>query len=196
MTTTYFTASSIDGFIADPEDSLSWLLSRDVDVRGPMGYERFLESVGAVAMGSTTYLWLLENELGGDATRPWPYDLPTWVFSTRQLPVVPGDLRFVRGDVTPVHAEMLAAAGDRGVWVVGGGDLAGQFAEAGLLDELCVQYAPVALGAGAPLLPRRLELRLEEVARNRDFACARYTVVPNATSPAVTVPPWRPGADS
>jgi len=40
-----------------------------------------------------------------------------------------------------------------------------------------VQYAPVTLGSGAPLLPRRLELRLEEVVRNRDFACARYTVV-------------------
>ncbi len=40
-----------------------------------------------------------------------------------------------------------------------------------------MQYAPVALGGGAPLLPRRLELRLEEVARNADFACARYTVI-------------------
>jgi hypothetical protein len=40
-----------------------------------------------------------------------------------------------------------------------------------------VQFAPVSLGAGAPLLPRRLELRLEEVARNADFACARYGVV-------------------
>lgn len=178
MTTTYFTASSVDGFIADPENSLSWLLTRDVDVSGPMGYERFLkESVGAVVMGSTTYLWLLEHELGADPSRSWPYDLPTWVFSTRQLPVVQGDLRFVQGDVAAVHAEIIAAAGGLGVWVVGGGDLAGQFADAGLLDELWVQYAPVALGAGAQLLPRRVELRLEEVARNRDFACARYTVV-------------------
>jgi dihydrofolate reductase len=63
------------------------------------------------------------------------------------------------------------------VWIVGGGDLAGQFADAGLLDELWVQYAPVSLGAGAPLLPRRIELELREVVRNRDFACARYSVV-------------------
>ncbi len=61
--------------------------------------------------------------------------------------------------------------------MVGGGDLVGQFADRGLLDEVWVQYAPVALGAGAPLLPRRLELRLEEVARNRDFCCARWSVV-------------------
>jgi len=178
MTTTYFTASSVDGFIADPEHSLSWLLLRDVDVRGPMGYERFLEEqVGALVMGSSTYTWLVKNELAGDPPKPWPYAQPTWVFSTRDLPRVDGDIRYAHGSVAARHAEMVAAAGERGVWVVGGGDLAGQFADAGLLDEVWVQYAPVALGAGAPLLPRVLELRLEEVARNRDFACARYTVV-------------------
>jgi dihydrofolate reductase len=82
----------------------------------------------------------------------------------------------VSGDVAPVHEQLVAAAGDRNVWIVGGGDLAGQFADAGLLDEVIVYIAPVALGAGAPLLPRRLELRLEELARNGDFACARYSV--------------------
>jgi dihydrofolate reductase len=71
---------------------------------------------------------------------------------------------------------MAAAAGARNRWIVGGGDLAGQFADAGLLDEVLVTIAPVTLGAGAALLPRRVELRLEEVARNGDFACARYTV--------------------
>ena len=178
MTTTYYTASSIDGFIADPEHSLSWLLSRDVDGAGPMGYDGFIARVGAVVMGSSTYRWLLDHELGGDpGSRPWPYQQATWVFSTRSLPPVRGDERVVQGDVTPHHADMLAAAGRRDVWVVGGGDLAGQFADAGLLDEVWVQYAPVALGAGAPLLPRRVELRLEEVARNRDLACARYAVV-------------------
>ena len=52
---------------------------------------------------------------------------------------------------------MTRAAGDRNIWIVGGGDLAGQFADAGLLDEVIVSIAPVTLGAGAPLLPRRLD---------------------------------------
>lgn len=180
MTTSYFTASSIDGFIADPEHSLSWLLSRDVDAAGPLGYDGFIATIGALAMGSTTYRWLVDHELGGDASsRPWFYSQPTWVFSTRPQPPAQGDVRFVQGDVAAHHADMVAAAGERGVWVVGGGDLAGQFADAGLLDDIWVQWAPVALGAGAPLLPRRLELRLEETVRNRDFACARYAVVRN-----------------
>ena len=72
---------------------------------------------------------------------------------------------------------MLKAAGGRNVWIVGGGDLAGQFAAAGLLDEVIVSIAPVTLGAGAPLLPRRIELHLEDLGRNGDFVAARFTVV-------------------
>jgi dihydrofolate reductase len=175
MATHYYTASSLDGFIADPDHSLSWLLSRDVDADGPMAYQQFMKSIGAVVMGSSTYRWVLDND--ASARESWPYDVPTWVFTHGDPPHASGDIRFVQGPVGPVHPEMVAAAGQRNVWVVGGGDLAGQFADLGLLDEVWVQYAPVSLGAGAPLLPRRLELRLIEVARNADFACARYAVV-------------------
>ena len=172
MSTAYYTASSLDGFIADPDDSLSWLLSRDVDRAGPMGYDAFYARVGALAMGATTYRWLRDHE------QEWSYAEPCWVFTHRDLAPPPGaDVRMTSDDVAEVHAQMVAAAGDRDVWLVGGGDLVGQFADRGLLDEVWVQYAPLTLGAGAPLLPRRLELRLEEVARNRDFACARYAVV-------------------
>jgi dihydrofolate reductase len=176
MATQYFTASSVDGFIADLDNSLSWLLSRAIDRNGPMGYDRFFDSVGALVMGATTYRWLAEHEQSEGGEQPWPYDIPCWVFTHGDVPEMAGDIRLVQGPVSPIHREMVAAAGDRNVWVVGGGELAGQFSDAGLLDEVWVQYAPVTLGAGAPLLPRRLELRLEEVARNSDFACARYSV--------------------
>jgi dihydrofolate reductase len=83
--------------------------------------------------------------------------VPAWVFTSRDLPTVDGaDVRFVRGDVRPVHAAMAAAAAGKNVWIVGGGDLAGRFLDAGLLDELIVQVVSVTLGAGAPLLPRRV----------------------------------------
>jgi dihydrofolate reductase len=72
---------------------------------------------------------------------------------------------------------MVDAAGGRNVWIVGGGDLVGQFADVGLLDEVIVSIAPVTLGAGAPLLPRRIELRLDEMGRNGDFVAAKYSVV-------------------
>src|SRR6185437_10736451 len=127
----------------------------------------------------TTYRWILGHEF---ADRPpeqwtWPYDVPGWVFTHRQLPVVPGaPIEFTSAAVTEVHQQMAAAAGDRNLWIVGGGDLAGQFADAGLLDEVIVSIAPVTLGAGAPLLPRRIELRLDDLGRNRDFVSAKFSV--------------------
>jgi dihydrofolate reductase len=172
MSTRYYTASSLDGFIADPEATLAWLTSREIDSDGPMGYAEFIAGVGAVVMGSTTYEWVVEHEDGR-----WPYDIPTWVLTHRELPTVEGDVRFSAAPVAQVHAEMTEAAAGRDLWVVGGGDVAGQFADAGLLDEVWVSYAPVALGSGAPLLPRHLELHLLDVARNGDFACARWEVV-------------------
>ena len=160
--TVFYTATSLDGFIADPDDSLDWLLTRQQDRDGPLNYDTFFAGIGAVAMGRTTYEWILDYEKG-----TWPY----------QLRRVDGDIRFARGDVSEHHAEMVEAAGGKDVWVVGGGDLAGQFADAGLLDELIVYIAPVFLGAGAPLFPRRQELKLTELAQNGEFACARYAVV-------------------
>jgi dihydrofolate reductase len=178
--TQYYTATTLDGFIADPDNSLDWLFTRDQDHAGPLNYAEFIAGVGAIAMGRTTYDWVLDHEFSGKDPSEWrwPYEVPCWVFTHREARVVPGAaIEFTSADVATVHAEMTRAAGGRNLWVVGGGDLAGQFADAGLLDEVIVYVAPVTLGAGAPLLPRRLELRLEELARNRDFACARYSVV-------------------
>jgi dihydrofolate reductase len=178
--TQYYTATTLDGFIATTEHSLDWLFTRDQDQEGPLNYGEFIANVGALAMGSSTYEWILDHEFADKdpVDWKWPYDLPCWVFTSRVLTVVPGaQVEFVNGEVAPVHATMVEAAGGRNVWIVGGGDLAGQFADAGLLDEVIVYIAPVTLGAGAPLLSRKVELRLEELGRNRDFAAARYTVV-------------------
>jgi dihydrofolate reductase len=171
--TQYYTATTLDGFIADPNHSLDWLFTRRQDRDGPLSYDAFIADIGALAMGSTTYEWVLGHEQG-----KWPYDLPCWVFTHRELTVVPDrSIELTSDDVAEVHERMRTAAGERNVWIVGGGDLAGQFADRGLLDEVIVYIAPVTLGAGAPLLPRHVELRLEELARNGDFACARYSVV-------------------
>jgi dihydrofolate reductase len=178
--TQYYTATTLDGFIADPDHSLDWLFTRQQEADGPLNYDQFIAGVGAMAMGSTTYEWILDHEFADKepAEWKWPYDIPCWVFTHRQLRVVPdARIEFTSADVATVHEEMVAAAGDRNVWIVGGGDLAGQFAAVGLLDEVIVYIAPVTLGGGAPLLPRRIELHLEELARNGDFACARFSVM-------------------
>jgi dihydrofolate reductase len=157
MTTQYYTATSIDGFIADDDNSLEWLFQLGEAEGMEQEYPRFLADVGALAMGSTTYTWLAEHTGFLEEPAKWEYDIPAWVFSSRRLPKPEGpDIRFVAGDVAPVHAEMVQAAAGRNVWLVGGGDLVGQFHDAGLLDELILGVAPVFLGSGAPLLPRRI----------------------------------------
>src|SRR5690606_4116772 len=140
--TVYYTASSLDGFIATEADDLSWLLRFSAE---DPTYERFIARVGAVAMGKNTYLWLLNHHRAtkGHAPFEWMYEQPSWVFSSTELErPVTGDLRFVRGDVRPVREEMAREAGGKDLWVLGGGDLVGQFHDHGLLDELIVTFAP------------------------------------------------------
>lgn len=157
MKTIYYTAASLDGFIAGPNHSLDWLFQFGDE--GTSDIPAFIRDVGAIAMGSSTYEWVLRNHVLRDPEQPqsWPYEQPAWVFSSRALQPVPGaDIRFVRGDVRPVHEEMRDAADGKNIWLVGGGDLVGQFHDHGLLDELIVTIASVTLGAGAPLLPRAI----------------------------------------
>ncbi len=181
MKTQYYTATSLDGFIATEDDSLEWLF--------PLGdlndssYPAFISEVGALAMGSATYEWMLRNahQVAAETGSPWPYTQPVWIFSRRKLPLVDGkDVRFVSGDVRQVHADMRAAAGGKNIWIVGGGDLAGQFYDAGLLDELIIQIGSVTLGKGKPLFPRRVlspHLRLVSVRQiGTGMAELRYEV--------------------
>ena len=158
--TQYYLAQTLDGYLAEPDGGMEWLYgfqgesALEASGSARADVDRFLAGVGALAMGSATY----EHLLAGD----WLYgDRPTWVFTSRGLPVPDGaDVRFARGPVAPVHEEMLAAAGGRNVWVLGGGDLATQFAEAGLLDELHLTLIPVFLGDGLPTFVRSLPGRL------------------------------------
>jgi dihydrofolate reductase len=147
------------------------------------GYPDFIAQVGALAMGASTYEWMLRHVInaGSPLHGPWPYAQPAWVFSHRPLPSVAGaDIRFVSGSVQPVHTQMVQAAAGKNVWLVGGGDLVGQFHDAGLLDELIVQVASVTLGAGQPLLPRAITqppLKLTAArAIGSGFAELRYDV--------------------
>jgi dihydrofolate reductase len=182
MKTQYYTATSLDGFIATEDDSLEWLFA--LGSASETSYPTFIAEVGALAMGSGTYEWMLQHAetVAADMGSPWPYTQPAWVFSHRTLPTIPSaTISFVHGDVRPVHTAMRQAAGKKNLWIVGGGDLAGQFHDAGLLDEIIVQIGSVTLGTGKPLFPRRLThppLRLVSVQQiGTSFAELRYAVI-------------------
>jgi dihydrofolate reductase len=159
----YYCAMSLDGYIAEADDTLEWLTGYQGSFEGdgvePIkgSYDRYYEGVGALIMGSATYEFILDHQADGGE---WPYSgKPTWILSSRDLPEPEGegiDVRIVSAKVRDLYDEMIAAAGDRHLWVVGGGNVASQFADEGLLDELLVTVVPVVLGEGKPLFDRRL----------------------------------------
>lgn len=180
--TIYYCASTVNGFIADANNSLNWLFQ--FGHGGEDHIEGFMSQVGALVMGSTTYQWLYDHEISKKEIKSeaWPYKMPAWVFSKRrsELPVIPDvDIRFVQGDVKPVHRAMKEAAQGKNLWIVGGGELAGQFYDAGLLDELVITMAPTFLAGGAPLFPRTTQppLKLLSVQKlGEAFVELRYEV--------------------
>jgi len=188
------TAATVNGWIADAQNSLQWLFA----VPGGTEPDPALLPQGATVMveGSTTYEWLLaESDVLAHPER-WDefHDgRPTFVFTTRELPVPAGaDVRFVRGPVEKALPAIREAAGDGDVWLIGGGELVGQFFDAGALDLLALSVAPVALDGGAPLLPRRIEsdrMRLVSATAHGQFARLIYAIssrpeVEPAESPA------------
>lgn len=143
----YFVAASLDGYIADAHNKIDWLTAFDGTPGLGEHYQKFLADVGALVMGARTYEFVQQH--GG----PWPYaQLPCYVFSHHTLPTIEGaDLRFVRGELAEHAQEILAAAGGKHLWLVGGGALAAQCVRLGLLHELWLSVIPLVLGGGAPL---------------------------------------------
>ncbi len=164
MKTIYFAACSLDGFIADKNDSLEWLFKN-----GPTDIsfiDEFVATIGAIAMGSSTYQWLLDNNKG-----PWPYQVPCFVFTSKKLKTIENaDVRFVNGEVRSQHAELQKLAGKKDVWLMGGGDLVGQFHDAGLVDEMHIQTVTVFLNEGKKLFSRRTEnaFKIKEIIKRGD----------------------------
>lgn len=155
----YETATSVDGWIADADDSLSWLFAVPIEETDQAALAP--PAAPVQVMGSTTYLWVLEEMGALEDPQGWSkaFDpAQVFVFTTRDLPVPAGaEVTFLSGDVAGHLQTLRDAARGADVWVVGGGDLAAQFLEAGALDEIVLSVAPVTLGSGAPLFPHRVE---------------------------------------
>ena len=142
----YFTACTLDGFIADADNSLDWLFETPHS-DDESSWDAFIGSVGPMCMGRTTYEWMLEHHpgllTGPEQWRDFYGNRPAWVFTHRtDLPTIVGaEIRFVHGDVRPVYEEMRTTReGD--IWIIGGGDLVGQFDDAGLLDRVDPRHVP------------------------------------------------------
>jgi dihydrofolate reductase len=140
--------SSLDGFIARSDGSVSWLETSDRYEQGVDGEDaaEFLETAGCFVVGSRTYETALE--LG------WPYgDVPTIVLSHRDLPVTRESVELYSGDLTRLVNDRLKPRYGN-IWVVGGSTVAGDFIRLQLADDVRLSIAPVLLGEGVPFFDR------------------------------------------
>jgi dihydrofolate reductase len=181
----YFTACTLDGFIADENNSLDWLF--EVPHEEDDGYwDQWFPSVGGLAMGATTYEWMVARHKMLDRPEEWRRfygERPGWVFTHRELPLIPGvDLTLVAGDVAHAYEAMTDKLSGGNLWLVGGGDLVGQFHEARLLDEIILGMTPVTLGRGAPLLPRKITSK-QLTLRNAELTGQRIRIVLSVQHP-------------
>jgi dihydrofolate reductase len=155
-TVTLHMVSSLDGFIAKHDNSVSWM-----DTPGSV-YESgvsmseeevatFVKSIDCYVLGSHTYEHALE--LG------WPYgDTPVIVVTTRKWAEASTrkNIEFYSGDLKTLVDEKLAPR-YRNIWLVGGAILSRRFLELGLVDQITLTIAPVLLGGGLRLFDGSLK---------------------------------------
>src|SRR5918993_3862328 len=110
----FYTATTLNGFLADESDSLDWLFAAPGGEGGDSSFQTFLSGIGVLVQGSSTYEWVLRQENLVEQPEKWPayYGArPTFVFTSRELPSVPGaDIRFARGSVADAWPDIEAAA--------------------------------------------------------------------------------------
>ena len=138
----YSIAASLDGFIGTLEAGIDWLACAEGRTEDH-GYAAFYATVDAVLVGGRTYDACLKH---GE----WPFPgKPCWVL-TRQKRAARAEVTFTdRGPEK--FARELEKRGVVRAWLIGGGELAGSFRDAGLIDEYIVSHIAVILGDGVPV---------------------------------------------
>jgi dihydrofolate reductase len=145
---TLHVVSSLDGFIARKDNTVSWLDSAGSVYQGGVSISEeeaaaFVKDIDCYVLGSRTYEHALE--LG------WPYgDTPTIVVSSRKLTPARKSVEFYSGNLRTL-VNMRLARRFRNIWLVGGAILAQHFLDLGLVDDIRLSIAPILLGDGLRL---------------------------------------------
>lgn len=138
----YMFAMSLDGFVARPDGSFDWL--DDYPADSDFDFDAFLLSISGVVMGRGTY----------DVVRRggrWDYGRwPVTVATSRPVEDLPDNAEVHRGTPRDLLANLRSRGADGRIWLLGGGNLARQFLDAGLLDIVEIGIIPVIIGNGVP----------------------------------------------
>jgi dihydrofolate reductase len=172
MVVAYYVAMSLDGRIAGPDHDLAFLQTLSGGPEG-YGYDEFIAEIDGLVVGASSWEFMKDYK--------WVYgDRPVWLMThNADPPAIEGaDMRVFSGEVSDLVAELEAAGLER-VWVIGGGNVVGQFLAVDRIDEVLVTIAPTFLGRGPALADGEFPLRrfrLMSVSRRDgdDGASLRY----------------------
>lgn len=162
---------SLDGFVADADGSAGPLYPDLADLRDTEYMRGLIDETGAVLMGRRTFAMADPDSYAGVLTREAPEVMPK---QDENL-----TFTFVTEGVEPAVAQAAAAAGGRAVQVVGGPSVCRQLFDAGLVDELHLDFMPVLLGDGLRFFadegsrPRLEKLAAQQIGQR---ASLRYRV--------------------
>jgi dihydrofolate reductase len=160
-------AASLDGYIARRDGSTGWLETADEYADGetldPAFVSEFLKTIDCYVMGSRTYETALDFEARGFG---WAYgEKPVFVLSTRDLPRLRDTIELVSCDLAELIEDRLKPR-FAGIWIVGGGAVAGEALRRGLADEVRYSIMPILIGDGIAFfegLDKDVPLHLIEV---------------------------------
>lgn len=164
--------SSVDGFIAKADNSISWFDTTSNYEKG-MSFEnpeKFLQAIDCYVMGARTY----EHALQLSPAYGWPYgDTPTIVVTHRDLPAERKNIEFYAGDLATLVNQRLKP-NFKNVWLVGGAALVKDFLQARLADEIIVTVLPIILGDGLLFFDR---VQQEQVLQVKDVIAYKNGMV-------------------
>ena len=161
--TILYIATSLDGYIAGPNDEVEWLNRyNNVD----FGLKEFLSRVGAIIMGRRSYDIGIEQKWFSQ----YNYGVPIFVISHQQLVSINKDAEFifVTKGIETAHRQAKSKAEDKNVWIFGGANIAQQYLQLDLIDEISIGIAPTLLGRGKRLfdnIDKHIELTLIKTKR-------------------------------
>lgn len=157
----YYVAVSADGFIARPDGAVDWL--DRPRPKGNYGMGKFYKSVDTCLLGRTTYEFAVAHGMKD----PCP-GKKSYVFSRKLKKAASPEVELVRGDIRS-FARRLRAERGKDIWLMGGGELASAFLDAGELDELVLHIIPVLIGEGIALVAPRHRTQPLRLLRTQKF---------------------------
>lgn len=145
----YSVGASLDGYIAAPDGSVDWLNRVAGKAKGEdFGMTAFFKSLDTVLMGRKTY----EHALSMGMAKGGYAGMKNYIFSRTRAAGERDGVEFVN-EPLPSFIKKLRKRPGKHIWLCGGGELAKEALDAGIVDEITLGVTPVLIGAGLPTFP-------------------------------------------